>query len=68
LAICYASIMSYDPLTDPASLIAYRLANGEPSLPAKRRVPGAINSAPAGVAAIVGLVLLVVAVSVLVWI
>jgi hypothetical protein len=57
--------MNYDPLTDPTSLIAYRLANHESLPPERRRSPHAANSTPAAFAAVAGLVLLVVAVSVL---
>jgi hypothetical protein len=51
--------MNHSPLTDPTSLIAYRLANGESSLHAKRQTYDARGKKPSASAAIVGLALLI---------
>jgi hypothetical protein len=51
--------MNHNPLTDPTSLIAYRLANGESSLHARRPTRNAPGKKPSASAAIVGLGLLI---------
>jgi hypothetical protein len=57
--------MNYDPLTDPTSLIAYRLANRDSLAPGQQRASAAGNSASARFAVFVGAGLLIVALSLL---